>query len=41
VVQAIRVAKDERPLRLTRSYHFEKLKGKRQGQYSIRLNDGA
>lgn len=32
-------APDERDLRAMRSLHFEKLSGKREGQYSIRLND--
>jgi toxin HigB-1 len=38
-MQAIRAATDENDLRELRSLHFEKLKGKRKGQYSIRLND--
>ena len=28
-----------KPLRAIKSYRFEKLKGDRQGDYSIRLND--
>ena len=32
-------ARDERDLRQMRSLHFEKLKGERQHQYSLRLND--
>ena len=38
-MQIIRQAKDERDLRRMRSHRFEKLKGKRSHQYSIRLND--
>ena len=37
-MQFIRQAPDERSFRAMRSFHFEELKGKRQGQYSIRLN---
>lgn len=35
----IRAAKDERDLGAMRSLNFEKLKGKRAGQHSVRLND--
>ena len=35
----IRAASDERTLYSRRSFHFEKLKGNRTGQYSMRLND--
>lgn len=35
----IRAAVDERDFYALKSLHFEKLKGKRQGQYSMRLND--
>ena len=35
----IRQAVDERDFRNLRSLHFEKLKGKRSHQYSMRLND--
>ena len=35
----IRAALDERDLRSMRSWNFEKLKGKRQHQYSLRLNE--
>jgi toxin HigB-1 len=38
-MQHIRAASDERTLYSRRSFRFEKLKGDRQGQYSIRLND--
>ncbi len=38
-LQQIRAAADERDLRALASLHFEKLKGKRQGQHSVRLND--
>lgn len=37
-MQAIRSALDERDLRAFKSWHFEKLKGERADQYSIRLN---
>jgi proteic killer suppression protein len=37
-MNAIRVAVNENDLRAIKSYHFEKLKGDRKGQYSIRLN---
>jgi len=35
----IRQAVDERALYAMKSWHFEKLSGKRAGQHSIRLND--
>ena len=38
-MQGIRAAKDERDLRAQKSWRFEKLKGARSHQYSIRLND--
>lgn len=38
-IQAIRGAKDERDFYNMRSLRFEKLQGKRQHQYSMRLND--
>src|ERR1700761_7353380 len=38
-VQHIRAASDERTLYSRRSFKFEKLKGDREGQYSLRLND--
>src|SRR5262245_52387178 len=38
-MQHIRAAKDERTFYSRRSYHFEKLKGNREGQYSLRLHD--
>lgn len=38
-MQFIRCATDERDFRTMKSLHFEKLKGKREGQHSIRLND--
>jgi len=38
-IQAIRAMPDERTCRALRSWNFEKLKGKRSHQYSIRLND--
>ena len=38
-VQAIANAVDERDLRAMKSHHFEKLKGDRSHQYSLRLND--
>lgn len=37
-MQQIRAARDERDLYSVRALHFEKLKGNRDGQYSIRLN---
>lgn len=38
-MQIIRNAKDERDLRNMRGLRLEKLKGDREGQFSIRLND--
>jgi proteic killer suppression protein len=38
-MQHIRAACDERTLYSRRSFRFEKLQGKRDGQYSMRLND--
>lgn len=38
-LQMIRAAPDERAFRALRSLRFEKLKGKRQGECSLRLND--
>lgn len=38
-MQAIRSAPDERVFYAMKSLHFEKLKGNRNGQYSMRLND--
>jgi proteic killer suppression protein len=38
-MQHIRAASDERTLHARRSFHFEKLKGGREGQHSLRLND--
>lgn len=38
-LQLILAANDERDLRQLKSLHFEKLKGDRAGQRSIRLND--
>lgn len=35
----LRAAPDERALRNWKSLHYEKLKGKRDGQRSVRLND--
>lgn len=37
-MQQIRAFRDERDFYATKSLHFEKLKGSREGQYSIRLN---
>ena len=37
-IQIIEAATDERDLYGLKSLHFEKLKGDRKGQYSIRLN---
>lgn len=37
-MQVIRAARDERDFRALRSLNFEKLKGDREGQYSMRLN---
>ncbi len=38
-IQLIRAAADERAFYALKSLHFEKLKGKRAGQHSMRLND--
>jgi proteic killer suppression protein len=38
-MQHIRAASDERTLYSRRGFRFEKLKGGRDGQYSMRLND--
>ena len=38
-LQAIRSASDERDFYAMKSWHFEKLRGQRQGQCSMRLND--
>ncbi len=38
-VQQIRAASDERTFYARRSLNFEKLRGDREGQYSMRLND--
>jgi toxin HigB-1 len=38
-IQAIRAAKDERDLYAVKGNHFEKLKGNRSHQNSLRLND--
>jgi toxin HigB-1 len=37
-MQMIRAARDERDFYAMRSLNFEKLKGNRQGQFSMRLN---
>jgi proteic killer suppression protein len=37
-MQMIRAARDERDFYALKSLHFEKLKGDREGQYSMRLN---
>lgn len=37
-LQLIRAATDERAFYALKSLHFEKLKGKRSGQHSMRLN---
>lgn len=37
-IQLIRAAMDERAFYELKSLHFEKLKGNRSGQYSMRLN---
>lgn len=39
VMQYVRAASDERDLRAWPGLRFEKLEGKRLGQYSMRLND--
>ncbi|MFB3815548.1 MAG: type II toxin-antitoxin system RelE/ParE family toxin [Terriglobales bacterium] len=38
-LQQIRAAKDERDFYALKSLHFEKLKGSRSHQHSMRLND--
>jgi proteic killer suppression protein len=38
-IQQIRAATDERTFFALRSLNFEKLKGNREGQYSMRLNN--
>jgi proteic killer suppression protein len=38
-IQLIRAAADERAFYVMKSLHFEKLKGDRDGQHSMRLND--
>ena len=38
-MQAIRAAKDERDLYAVKGNHFEKLKGNRAHQHSLRIND--
>lgn len=38
-MQAIRAAEDERTFYAMKSLHFEKLKGNRSHQHSMRLND--
>ncbi len=38
-MEAIRAAANENDLREMKSYRFEKLKGDRKGDYSMRLND--
>lgn len=38
-MQMIRAAPDERVFRALKSLHFEKLKGNRSHQFSMRLND--
>lgn len=37
-MQSIRTAPDERTFYTSKGMHFEKLKGDREGQYSIKLN---
>ena len=39
VMGAIEAAHDEQDLRALKSLHFERLKGKRRHQHSMRLND--
>jgi len=39
VIQVIRAAQDERDLYALRSLHFEKLKGERDYQHSLKIND--
>ena len=38
-MQAIRAAEDERAFYALKSLHFERLKGSRSDQHSMRLND--
>lgn len=38
-MQLIRAALDERDFYMMKSLHFEKLKGERKHQYSMRIND--
>jgi proteic killer suppression protein len=38
-MQQIRAAQDERTFYAHKSFHFEKLSGTRDGQWSMRLND--
>jgi proteic killer suppression protein len=38
-IQQLQAAPDERVLRALKSLHFERLKGNRDHQHSIRLND--
>lgn len=38
-MQTIRAAEDERAFYALKSLHFERLKGDRSGQHSMRLND--
>ena len=38
-MQHIRAATDERTFYSRKSFHFEKLKGDREGQHSMRLNE--
>ena len=38
-LQGIRAALDERDIYASKSWRFERLKGKRQEQHSVRLND--
>lgn len=38
-LQGIRAAADLRDFYANKSWHFEQLKGKRRGEYSMRLND--
>lgn len=38
-MQLIRASADERAFYAMKSLHYEKLKGNREGQYSMRLND--
>ena len=38
-IQALAAAPDERTLRNFKSFHYEKLRGDREGERAIRLND--